>query len=318
MDERNCRVVYSSVCKEAYGAYAISWSHSRVHMIPSLHTDACVSQLQALGLARGDTVLVRAATSAIGTVSGENNRPDFLTDAILETIGPEGLLLGLSFSKSDWIFRFPKKEPYDTGEPAVTGGLVAAMLRRPHAYRSDHPTNSFVAMGEGASAFLADHDAEAACFAPIRKLIARRGKMMLIGCEQTSPGFSTVHLVQHDLGLDTRTWMGLILGRRYLAKDGSVRWYRKKDVPGCSMGFGKFYEPYRAEGILREGKVGEANGLLIDAAAAYDVEHGIVSRDPTAALCDRDCCMTCRLGWFYKPIEARRFLGARFRGERCS
>jgi aminoglycoside N3'-acetyltransferase len=187
------------------------------------------------------------------------------------------------------------------------------MLARDGAYRSQHPTNSFVALGRGASAFLASHDQTAACFSPVAPLMDRGGKMLLLGCEVSSPGFSTVHLAQHRLGLDTRTWMSLVFGRRYYKPDGGIAWYRKRDVPGCSMGFSRFYPVYRDRGLLREGRIGAANGMLIEARAAFEVELAQLQNDPTAALCDNDACLICRLGWFYKPIELGRYLKARRR-----
>lgn len=280
-------------------------------MTAGLDFDGCVSQLKELGLKQGDAVLVRTALIALGQLNDPRNRADFLIDALLQVIGPEGLLLGLSFSKNDWIFRFPKLPAYDKAEKANTGGFVAAMMTRENARRSEHPTNSFVAIGRDADQFLAGHNQTAACFAPMADLIERKGKMLLIGCEFSSPGFSTVHLAQHRLGLDTRTWMGLILGRRYKAADGRTHWYRKRDVPGCSMGFDNFYGPYRDKGALAEHKIGDANAMLIDARTAYDIEYSLVAQDPTIALCDRDSCMSCRLGWFYKPMEIRRYLAAK-------
>lgn len=287
---------------------------SNENQMPGLNFNTCKDQLHTLGLREGDAVLVRAGLAAIGPLEDDRARADFFIDALLDTIGASGLLVGLAFSKNDWRCRLPKRPPFDPGEPAVTGGFVSAMLGRPGAVRSRHPTNSFVAIGRDAAGFLAGHDERAACFSPMSGLIEHGGKMLLVGCEASSPGFSTVHLAQNALGLDTRTWMSLILGRRYVDRSGKVRWYRKKDVPGCSMGFGKFYASYRARNALREGRIGAADAMLLAAGAAYDIEHEMLAEDPTLALCDRDSCMTCRIGWYYKPLEFRRYLTARLRG----
>lgn len=271
-----------------------------------LTREECANQLRGLGLQAGDTVLVRASLGALGPVATGESRARILIQALLDVIGPDGLLLGLAFSKNDWVFRFPKLPLYDVSEPCITGGFVAAMLKYPGAVRSLHPTNSFVAIGRDAQVLMRKHDETQTCFEPIQDIIDRGGKMMLIGCQTDSPGFSTVHLVQNRLHLDTKTWMKFILGRRTLRG-----WYVKHDVPGCSMGFGKFYDAYRQAGLLTEGKLGKADAWLMNAKSAYDVEYPIIARDPHIALCDSDTCVTCRLGWFYKPIEIVRFLKAR-------
>lgn len=274
-----------------------------------LNLSDAAAQLKSLGLQAGDTVLVRASLGALGPVAAGASRAQILIDALLDVVGPDGLVLGLSFSKNDWSFRFPKKPPYDVREPCITGGFAAAMLKHPGAIRSLHPTNSFVAIGRDAETLMRKHDETQSCFEPMQDIIDRGGKMLLIGCQTDSPGFSTVHLAQNRLHLDTKTWMKFILGRR--TQSG---WYMKRDVPGCSMGFGKFYEAYRASGALKESKVGQADAWLMDAKTAYEIEYPMIARDPNVALCDRDTCIFCRLGWFYKPIEIIRFL----KGRLCS
>lgn len=276
--------------------------------------DNCVAELRALGLSSGDMVLVRAALGALGPLADPaRSRADLVIGALLEVVGSNGLILGLSFSRNDWSIRFPKLPPYQRFEPAITGGFVASMLAWEGAYRSMHPTNSFVAIGRGAEALLTDHDQTAPCFGPMASLVEQGGKMLLIGCEDSSPGFSTVHLAQHRLGLDTKTWMSLVFGRRYSAPSGALAWYRKHDVPGCSMGFSNFYPIYRDKGLLYEGKIGAANSLLIDARSALEAELEQLKVDPTVALCDNNACLTCRLGWFYKPMELRRYIEARLK-----
>jgi aminoglycoside 3-N-acetyltransferase len=99
-----------------------------------------------------------------------------------------------------------------------------------------------------------------------------------------------------------------------------IRWFERKDVAGCSAGFGKFYRHYESARILRTGLVGGAYSIFADAAAAYRVERNIMGKDPTAAFCDDPCCTSCglrtyapaRMTKFFLSIPlkvARRFLG---------
>jgi aminoglycoside N3'-acetyltransferase len=165
----------------------------------------------------------------------------------------------------------------------------------PAAARSEHPTNSFVALGPLAEDIAGDHDETSTAFHPMRALIRHRGKMLLVGCMHTSPGFSTVHLAQEDLGLATRSVLSGLIGAHYYdhKRFGERRWFARADVPGCSMGFGKAYPQYEKAGLLAVGNVLAARSALIDAAAAYRVERAMLERDPTSLLCDEPACTFC-------------------------
>ncbi len=262
------------------------------------------NQLRALGLGAGDAVLVRAALSALGDVP---DKAETFIDALMDVVGPEGLIMGLAFGRMEMPGRRNISDPFDpTSDPIRTGAFAAALAKRPGAVRSSHPTNSFVAWGQGANDIMAEHTPDTFAFFPMRHLIHRGGKMLLVGCTQSSPGFSTVHLAQFDLGL-SRSLFSLICGR-YIRENGRTVWWRRRDNPGCSQGFGKFYPLYRDAGLLHEGRVGQADSMLIDAAPAYAVEHAALSHDPGFSLCDRDTCYDDRLMWLWKRPEPIRFL----------
>ena len=130
------------------------------------------------------------------------------------------------------------------------------------------------------------HDENETAFYPLKKLIELGGKLLLVGCVEFSPGFSTVHRVQEDLGLADKTLMSR--KRICAVQDGDhVRWFERRDISGCSAGFGKFYSRYEAAGILRSGPVGGAYSIFADAAAAYRVEHAILEKDPDRRLLRR-------------------------------
>lgn len=264
--------------------------------------------LRQLGLREGDTVLLRAAVRALGPAEGR--AADTLIDATMQVIGEGGTLLALAFSESAFFLKKQGSPVFRPDSPVQTGGFAAAVLARPGAVRSAHPTNSFVALGGRAAQLLADHDHTTTSFHPLRQLLGIRGKMVLVGCVSSSPGFSTVHLAQEDLGLATRSLISGLYGA-YHVHEGEIRWFRRRDVSGCSSGFGKFYAHYVSHEQLSAGLVGDAYSLLIDCASAYEIEKRILARDPRFALCDRDDCSTCRGSRLYNkrdiPVYAVRF-----------
>jgi aminoglycoside N3'-acetyltransferase len=268
-------------------------------------TQRIVSDLGNLGLRSGDTVLVRCATKKIRVESGSPAKALF--DGIRETIGPTGTLVALTFTHDFYVWQKQRAAqfPFHPKVKAETGALPQMVLDHPASVRSRHPTNSFAAIGPNASAIVQGHDERSTSFYPIKNLMDLGGKLLLVGCVESSPGFSTVHRVQEDLGLADKT---LMRGMRMCAvqEGDDIRWFRRNDVAGCSAGFGKFYDPYQSAGILRTGTVGEAYSIFADAVAAYRVERQIMEKDPTAAFCDDPCCTSCGLRT-YAPARMAKF-----------
>ena len=273
------------------------------------------ADLRNLGLQTGDTILVRAAARAIKVPSGSPAMALF--DGIMETIGPSGTLVALAFTPDFyfWQKRQAARFPFHPKAKSDTGAFAQIVLDQPGSVRSRHPTNSFVALGPNAEAIVDGHDDNTTSFYPIKNLIQRGGKLLLVGCVESSPGFSTVHRVQEDIGLADRTLMS---GKRICAvQDGDhLTWFRRRDISGCSAGFGKFYRRYEAAGILRRGTVGGADSIFADAAAAYRIERAILEQDPTAAFCDDPQCTSCGLRTYSPARMARFFLSVPLKGAR--
>jgi aminoglycoside N3'-acetyltransferase len=262
-------------------------------------TEDIAEQLRALGIHEGDTVLARGSVRSIGTIFGPGRPREKVIRALLSALGAEGTLVGLAFTRT---FLFPRKHReyvFDRHTPPTTGGFASAMVEWPGSVRSGHPSNSFVAIGRNAELILNGHDERAGCFSPIERLLELDGKMLAMGIPPENPGFSTVHLAQFHLGLSTRSIMANRLGVHFVRPDGSVGVFRKRDVPGCSRGFHKFYAHYVRQGKLEIGRVGDAYSLAIKAADAYRIERALLSRNPRFALCDNPGCVFCRGSLYY-------------------
>lgn len=281
----------------------------RLHRI-----DELAAGLSALGLGRGHAVLVRAAVKSMGKVEGSATTA--LLRALLDVVGEQGTVLGLAFTASVMLPWRKGSPVFDGTNPPNTGGFASAMVAWPGAYRSRHPTNSWVGIGQDARGILEEHDEGASCFQPVERLMERDGRMILVGCTTSSPGFSTVHLVQHHLGLSRQCILGPISGARYL-KEGRTLVYRRRDVPGCSYGFGAFYPEYARAGKLLSGLVGEADSLGIAARDAYAVERAVMERDPRFPLCRRPDCRFCRGTLLYNLRDAPRYWLSRLTARRA-
>lgn len=259
------------------------------------------SDFRALGIVPGDVLYLRAGLKAAGA-RGDAGAKAFVEGA-LEALGPQGVLIAPAFTPQ---YRVWKKDipVTDAATAPVTGGLSRAMLGYDGARRSAHPTHSFVAIGKDAAAFMDGHGPEKACFEPIRKVMERGGKMALVGCVADSPGFSTVHLAQFDLGLTCRHWERFLNHVRQADEGGARRYFRPIESPGCSRGFSKFYSDYILDENMQTGRVGGAWSICVDAARAYAIERARLEDDPRYALCEDKSCVRCRVMCGYNLCAA--------------
>lgn len=268
----------------------------------TVEVDNLASDLQKLGIGEHDHVLVRTAHHA-PTPRAAADQAAMLIRALQKVIGPEGTIVALTFSNG---FLRPEKRPdrvFHRGSRCVTGAFAETLRTWPGAHRSRHPLNSFSAIGGGAEELVRDHDVNSACFAPMEKLIEWKGKMLLVGCVESSPGFSTVHLAQYHLGLSERTWMSGLKGILWRDESRVTRTFRPRDIPGCNAGFSNYYTEYVRQGLLRAGTVGGTYAISAPCAEAYELERRLLVANPRSALCADPACMSCRATLYYNKRD---------------
>lgn len=249
-----------------------------------------VNDLRSLGIASGDTVVVRASLRAIGRV-----RRSDVVDALCEAVGPEGNVVSLAFTLPTFLRRPDPNSAFSREVPSYAGALPNEMLARADAVRSKHPICSFVALGPKASWLMEGHGPESRPYEPIRRVMEIGGKMLLIGCVDTSPGFTTAHLAEYDVGLHKRTIMPWLSSIWYVGDDGEKHLFRPRDSGLCSMSYTKFYSPHVAQGLLQTGVVGQAYSVWVPAREAYAIEREILNAEPRFNVCGNPDCFTCNM-----------------------
>ena len=162
--------------------------------------------LSALGLRRGNIVMVHTSLSKIGYVCGGAQA---VIEALIEIVGEDGTIMmptqtwknldpetGVhgDISEEDWDTIRENWPAYNKSlTPTNTMGAVAEMFRSwPGAMRSDHPARSVAAWGRYAEHLVSDHDLSNIFGdgSPIGKLYELNGKVLLIGVgynKNTSP-----------------------------------------------------------------------------------------------------------------------------------
>ncbi len=251
--------------------------------------DSLIEDLKNLGISSGDTVLIRTKLSVIGKI----NKRDVL-EALLNIIGAEGTLVGLAFTKSFTIKKPNPENYFHIKTPTYAGALAQMMLDHPDAKRSVHPMCSFVAIGKHAEEIVNRHDHLSPAYEPMRKLMDLNVKGVLIGCLEESPGFTTAHLAEYDLGLHKRVIFPWFT-RVYFQNEGKMKLFRRKDVGLCSQSYSKFYPYYQKEGLLKEGMVGNAVSILVPLKEAYKIEYSLMKSDAKFNICDNALCFACNV-----------------------
>ncbi len=240
---------------------------------------ALVSALRALGLRRGDRVIVHSALSAIGPVEDGANG---VIDALLEVVGKEGTLLMPALSAG--VFDVAQS-------PARVGIIPETFRKREGVLRSFHPSHSVTAKGRLAEELTRGHLAcPTACGegTPYAKLMEQGGKILLLGVDQDRN--TSLHTVEAMVRLPyLRT-----ITRDYLdPEDGSTKTLEIREYPGPHRDFIGLDPLFRDAGIMKIGKVGRAVCRLIDAAPMRDIVLDLLLHDPTAILCDNPSCLDC-------------------------
>jgi aminoglycoside N3'-acetyltransferase len=177
-----------------------------------------------------------------------------------------------------------------------SGALGKLLAKINGAFVSNHPTHSFVGYGNNVVPILQMHDETKSCFFPISELSNSKDfSMLLLGCVNSSPGFSTVHATQYQLGLSQRHLLRFLLRWDYV-KNGTKKTKQAIEFPGCSKSFDKFYRFYSENDNLISGQWGKASFLFVKSARkAIKTEHEILQTEPRFVNCNKLLCPSCNL-----------------------
>lgn len=235
--------------------------------------------LTELGLCAGDQVLVHSSLIALGKVDGG---PDAVIDALIEAVGPEGLVVVPTFACAS---------PFDRRKSSTPLGAIPETLwKRPEAVRSLHPTHSIAAIGKGAEDLIRDHEKQPTAYAegtPYYKLARSGGKILLLGVDQDRN--TTLHAAEAIAGAPYLTGVE----GAYIDDGG-----REVTIPVAAMAgphrdFIGLDRLFRERGIMKIGRIGDAVCRLMDAGQMLDIAIEAMRRDPAAVLCDNPACADC-------------------------
>jgi len=234
-----------------------------------------VAGLRELGLDEGDLVCVHTAFRSLGFVVGG---PLTVIRALEEVVGPEGTILMPAYSTggmtADWVKGSPVFDVLRT--PSDLGVLPEVFRTLPGTLRSLHPTHSVCGRGRLAAALLEGHEEAARPFGqgtPFMRLIERGGSGLILGARLHN--FTTLRTIEDHLGASypLNPYLPETFPVEIVDQAGKRRVVRTL-VPDPALGprrNGDVLLPFlRERGLVREGRVGRANAILVECATLLD------------------------------------------------
>ncbi|MFP4187574.1 MAG: aminoglycoside N(3)-acetyltransferase [Acholeplasmataceae bacterium] len=235
--------------------------------------------LISLGLKTGDRVIVHTSLSRIGWISGGAVA---YIDALLEVVGPNGTVVmptqtadnsdpaawGNPPVPKNWIPTIARTTPaFDADKTPTRGmGRVPEVFRKyPGAIRSNHPTDSFAALGKDARS-LTQHHALSPGFgldSPLGYLYLNQGKILLTGV-----GYDTctaLHLAECLSGVVPKRKL-----KTAMMEQGKRIWRTFSDYDYDSDDFPLLGKAYERERRVAKRSLGMAETRLIDLADLID------------------------------------------------
>lgn len=252
-----------------------------------LTRDELAAAFAAIGLEKGDSVLVHSSFKSLGPVEGG---PETVIDALLDTLGTEGNLMLPTFNYSNPVPQ-PWFDPAET--PGRTGILAELGRRRPGAVRSLHPTHSVAVLGPAARALTEGHLAVRAFGpgSPLDRLAARGGKVLLLGVDHTAN--STIHVAEERAGRPKGSWFDTLPEVLVRLPDGSLVLHRYDTSPSCSAAFGAAEELLRAANAVQDLTLRTSRWQALRGADILAVVMAAIREQPESFLCDRPACKPC-------------------------
>lgn len=236
-------------------------------------TDTLKHDLITLGLKTGDLLIVHTSLSKIGWISGG---PVAYIDALLKVVGEEGTIVmptqtGDNSNPIDWenppvprswVQTICKTMPaFDANKTPTRGmGRVPEVFRKyPGAFRSNHPMDSFAALGKDAHDVVSDHVLSPAfgLDSPLGYLYLNHAKILLTGVGYEA--CTAIHLAECLSEAVSRRKLGaaiMIQGKRM--------WQTFLDYDYDSDDFPLIGADYERLHSVSIGSIGMAEARLID------------------------------------------------------
>jgi aminoglycoside 3-N-acetyltransferase len=241
-----------------------------------LTLDQLTSDLRALGVQPGDTLLVHSSYKSLGPVEGG---PQTVVAALESALGPRGTLIMPTFN-----FDFNKGEPWDVRTTPSKMGVLTELVRQdPRAKRVFHPFYSFAVIGRhadmlGGLRYKSSYE-RGSVFGKLRDL---DGKILVIGLSYTN-SMTFFHHVEQMEGVDYRflkEFTGEVIDWDGATRTETFEMLVRDIDKGVITEVDPMGELMEQAGLVKVGQVGEALVKLMNANEVYAFTAREMRRDP--------------------------------------
>jgi len=235
-----------------------------------------VEGFRKLGVAEGDTLLVHSSYKSLGAVDGG---PQIVVNALEAVLGEEGTLVMPAFN-----FDFNKGMPWDVrSTPSKMGVLTELVRNDPRSKRVFHPIYSFAILGKHAEmmgnlSYRSSYGADSV-FAYLRKLDA---KIIVIGLSYTN-SMTFFHHIEEMEGVDYRylkDFTGEVTDWNGTTRTETFQMLVRDLEKGVITEVNPMGELMEKAGIIKVGRIGEADVKLMKANDVYEFTAREMRRDP--------------------------------------
>jgi aminoglycoside 3-N-acetyltransferase len=237
--------------------------------------DKLVGDLYALGVQSGDILLVHSGFRNINAES-----PLAVIDALEKAVGKDGTIVMPSFPGGSEFLMAQSGMVLDVRSyPTACGVIPETFRKQPGVKRSLNVGHCMAARGRLRDELLAGHEkcrVSAGWGSPFEKIIAHRGKILLIGTGNEHN--TTLHYVENTHGAPTVCGMEFYPsvidenGRRILVPT-------LPHMPGLPRRYGEVDAELLDAGLQKDGLFGDAEAHLIDAWGMNELIGSKVEKD---------------------------------------
>lgn len=202
-----------------------------------------IAEVQELGVATGNVVMVHVSMKSLGWVLGG---ADTIVQALLDAVGPDGTLVAMCGWHSDTWHGFDRwpaemQELYraempgfdsERSEATYDVGRIPERIRTwPGAVRSTHPESSLVAMGPRAAWLMEPHPRNfpSGEGSPLARLVEVEGKVLMLGAP-----LETITLLHHAETIAPAPDKRLVRYPVPIMEDGNRIWCTITDIDSAN------------------------------------------------------------------------------------
>jgi aminoglycoside 3-N-acetyltransferase len=240
----------------------------------ALTAEQLLSDLNRMGIKKGDNLMVHSSLSRIGYVEGG---AETVIDVLLEAIGEEGTLMMPAFAHQTFSKYYLDGDPvFDVrNSPSKAGAITEAFRLRPGVQRSLHPTDSVCAFGPLAAYFTGTHFAQLTPYnkhSPYYKLALKKGKILNMGVTFNT-GCTNLHTLEDAVDFKFPVYHEKVYEVKMIDSGGqSCSMKTKVHDPAYSVKRrpDELIPVFEKEGVVKRYPFGEAEVLLVDAEGLFE------------------------------------------------